>query len=690
MNFQIFKKAVATQFEHMKKHPLFRVKVEKDALWDTYINSFPQGSNPIYRERTEHDCNYCKQFIRAIGNVVAVIDNKVVSVWDVSLTKEPAYQVVANAMQNLVESAEIGDIFFHYDAEAGRDKSFEELESGQKTWGHFHVNLPREYVKDEDDIASALSGPRAIHDVMLRGLRELTVESMETVLDLIAQNSLYRGEEKKRSVETFLKLKKEFAKLSTVTEQDIFVWKRVGTVHESVAKIRNDVVGTMLIALSGEPERTVNGESIPAVAPLDLEVAVKKFEDKMSGTNYKRTTALFTPKMKEAAKKQVAEMGLTTALQRRHAVKSDLNINDILFADHAARKAIAGDAFDELGATASVVPKLDKIEEVSIERFLKEILPRVTSLEAYFENRHASNLVSLLTAEDPTAGQLFRWPNHFNWIYNGNVADSIAERVKAQGGTIDATMRVSLAWTNSDDLDIHVIEPDGHEISFSNKGHRSRNTGMLDVDMNAYGPHSDTEPVENVVWSKPMDGKYQVIVHNYNKRTNDRPGYTLQVVDASGMCEFQSTSSPKSGAAKTALVLTVKNGCIAKIEAAEGIAGGNSKAQEAWGLTTQNFQRVNVVTLSPNHWGDQRGVGNKHYFFMLEGCVNDDQPRGFLNEHLREELNVHRKVFEALGSMLKVESSPEQLSGLGFSSTQRNSLICRVKGSFTRTIKVVF
>jgi hypothetical protein len=40
--------------------------------------------------------------------------------------------------------------------------------------------------------------------------------------------------------------------------------------------------------------------------------------------------------------------------------------------------------------------------------------------------------------------------------------------------------------------------------------------------------------------------------------------------------------------------------------------------------------------------------------------------------------------------MKAAASGDEQLSGLGFSSTQKNTLLCRVKGSFTRTIKIMF
>ena len=89
---------------------------------------------------------------------------------------------------------------------------------------------------------------------------------------------------------------------------------------------------------------------------------------------------------------------------------------------------------------------------------------------------------------------------------------------------------------------------------------------------------------------------------------------------------------------------------------------------------------------SPNHW-DNQGVGNRHYMFMLAGCENPDQPNGFFNEYLRQDFMEHKRVFEALGGKMKVERSDYQLSGLGFSSTKRNSIICKVDGKF---VKVIF
>lgn len=94
-----------------------------------------------------------------------------------------------------------------------------------------------------------------------------------------------------------------------------------------------------------------------------------------------------------------------------------------------------------------------------------------------------------------------------------------------------------------------------------------------------------------------------------------------------------------------------------------------------------------MVMNSPNHW-DGHGVGNKHVFFILEGCRQEGSARGFFNEFLLESLTPHRKVFEVLGSKMRVAPAERQLSGVGF--TYKQEVLCRVTGSFTRTIKIGF
>jgi len=667
MDFKHIKVAVAAQFATMAKYPMFRTTVSKDAMWERYLSSFPAGTNPIYKTNTEHDCNCCKGFIRAVGDVVAIIDGKVVSIWD-ALCEDANYQAVCDKLAALVKSHPIENSFLHYEAKAGTDKTLVDTLDGVHTWPHFFVNIPSQFVLPGADIATELSKRRANYDVMLRGLQEITNEAINTVLDLISQNALYRGEEHKAAVTNFADMKVKFSALKHEHQYN-FVWANL----TPKGMIRNTVIGTLLVDLS---------------EGVDLEKAVKAFEDKVAPANYKRPTALVTKAMIEKAKEAINELGLGSALERRYATIEDITVNNILFANRNAKKKLNADVFDDLAAKVAVKEKsLDKVEDVGIETFIRDILPRAESIELLFENRHAGNLMSLVAPADPTAKPLFKWGNRFSWEYNGGVADSIKERVKAAGGNVTGDLCCRLAWDYTDDLDFHMIEPGGGHIYYGNRSMKSSCGGKLDVDANG-GSGMMAKPVENIFYAdaKTMrEGVYALQVNNYSRRS-EGVGFEVEI-------EFggQKLNIVYDKVLRTKDTIGVANILYSKargIEIIESLPSTQSSKQ-MWGITTQTFQPVNVMMMSPNHW-DGEETGNRHYFFMLEACRNEGQARGFYNEFLKEELTPHRKTLELVGSKMRTDESDRQLSGLGFSSTQRNSVRCRVKGSFSRIINLVF
>jgi hypothetical protein len=663
LNFQVLQAAVAKQFKQMSASRLFVVNLDKDELWATYLGSFPAGSNPIYKKRTEHDCGCCRHFVKALGGVVTISNGEIRTLWDFKV--DGAYQEVADAMAEFVRRHAIDNVFLHYERLVGTANSRQLMEDKSvKTWDHFYVNLPDSAVVEKDQLGTKLGEYRSTFDVMKRGLVEITGDAIDTVLDLISQNSLYRGEEHKAAVVEFKSLWDRFNK---APNRHPFIWENLNP----AARIRNTVIGTLLVDLS-------EGK--------DLEAAVKGFESKVAPTNYKRPTALVTKAMVAKAQETVTELGLTTALERRYATLDDITVNNILFADRATKKAL--NVFDELSAGAAVdVKKLGKVEEVSIADFITKILPTAQSVEALFENRHAGNMVSLVAPVDPTAKPLFKWPNGFSWSYVGDLADSIKERVKQAGGNVTGDFRASLAWFNGDDLDLHLKEPNGFEIFFRNKMD-PRTQGNLDVDMNAGGPHSRT-PVENITVARRarmVEGEYTLFVNQWCQRESKDIGFDIEM-------EFDGTVY---GFAWPNAVATGKNVAVCKFKYThkEGLTileslPSKQTSKTVWGLPTQTFQKVRVVMLSPNHW-DEREVGNRHFFFMLEGCLNDGTARGFFNEFLSESLTPHRKVLEMVGARMKTEESDRQLSGIGLSSTRRDHLLCRVSGSFSRVVKVLF
>lgn len=669
MAFINFKQAVAKQFSRMNKHNLFVTQVEKDDLWATYLASFPEGTNPIYRERTEHDCSCCRQFIRAVGNVVAIIDGKIETIWD-TLDVGPVYQPVANALSTLVKSKPIDNFFLTTERTAGQDKNFEQMVDRVQTWEHFFVNIPSQFVMRGEQIGPKLSDLRATHDVFLRGLQEISPDAVDTVLELIGQNSLYRGEEHRRTLNEFAKLQSQF---KTTDDQELFVWSRIASVSPAISRVRNTSIGTLLQDLS---------------SGVDLEDAVKKFEAMVAPANYKRPTALVSKAMVEKARAKIEELGLTSALERRYAKLSDISINNVLFADRSARKAMGADVFDNIasGIRDKAPRESTKIEDVPVDRFMSEILPKATSLEVLFENSHASNLVSLIAPVDPTAGSLFKWNNNFSWSYNGDMADSIKERVKAAGGNVTGELCCRLAWEYADDLDFHMYEPHSSRICFSNRGRLSTNGGMLDVDANGMDGIKK-HPVENIFYDRLASmkgGTYTLMVNNFNRRS-DGTGFEVEIDIKGVVHHFVYDKVVRSGETiEVAKLKKTKDG----IEVIPSLPSTQASKQ-IWNVSTQTYRRVSAVMLSPNYW-DEQGVGNKHYFFMLDDCQNDGKARGFFNEFLKPEFNEHRKVFEIVGSKMKTAESTDQMSGLGFSSTQRNNLLVRVQGAFTRVINVIF
>lgn len=669
MNFITFKQAVQKQFQSMQATGLFTVDVGDIDLNQIYLQAFPQGSNPIFRERTEHDCSCCKQFIRKMGNVVTIVDNKIISLWDISIPSEPAYQAVADALSTLVKTKFIDNKFMHYENHVGTDKNFEQTVSGANTWEHFYVNLPSKFVFRKDRIGTLQGESKAAYDVTLRGLKEITVDAIDTVLELISQNSLYRGEEHKAAVVAFKKTKAEFDKAEN---KELFVWQYVeGSAH--AGRIRNTVIGSLLTDLS-------DGE--------DLEKAVKSFEQKVAPANYKRPTALVTQKMIDAAKETIEALGYTSALERRYATLDDISINNVLFANRTVKKQLTGSILDDLKPTAKTKQKeMSGVEEISIDKFLKDVLPTVTSVELMLENSHKNNFVSLIAPVDVTAPNMFKWGNKFSWSYTGDFTDSIKERVKAAGGNVTGDLCCRLAWDYTDDLDFHMHEPTGYHLNFSNRHNTSTNGGRLDVDANG-GSGMMAEPVENIFYANRntmRNGTYSLSVNNYNRRSGDGVGFDVQIEFDGDIHQFRYDKVVKTRETVEVAKIEVLNGVFTL----ESDLTRSTTTKTIWGIDTNKFVPVKSIMLSPNFW-DEEAVGNKHYFFMLEGCKNEDVARGFYNEFLSAELDKHRKVLEMVGSKLKTSTDDAQLSGVGFSSTQKNSVICRVSGSFTRVLKIVF
>lgn len=143
-NFPVFSKAVNLRLQQLTaQHDEF-YKVNCPEIFNHYLAAFPTGTNPIFRERTEHDCQCCKQFIRNLGLLVVIEDGALQTVWG-KLGDLPApYGTVAAAMDELVKSSPILSVFRTNENKFGVEKNFDS--KSDIVWHHFYGDTPRRCV----------------------------------------------------------------------------------------------------------------------------------------------------------------------------------------------------------------------------------------------------------------------------------------------------------------------------------------------------------------------------------------------------------------------------------------------------------------------------------------------------------------------------------------------------------------
>lgn len=673
LNYKPFSEAVNNRFKALQAQgaKFFKSDLSGDDLFNVYLETFPVEVNKVFRERRHYDSAFDKSYIRRLGNLIAITpDFKRHTLWEVEV--EGYFQDVVNAMHKALMDKPIKGAFLTKERVAGSKSNVDSL-NPDITWNHLYSEIPSSLYHNKPDIQEVLGHLNTSISMFKRAVVELSVDSVETVKELIDSNSLYRGQEHSASINAFLTVMKQTLAAEDMEAAIYFI----ASTNPGVVRFRNTAIGTLVTDIS-------NG--------VDLNKAVASFEHIVAPANYKRSSAVVTPSMIADAKATLEAEGLLDSLDRRHATKTDLPLDSIIFRSNPTPVAL--DVFDTLKSEASSrVNKrtLARIEEIGIEDFLTKVLPTTTEVEVLMESKLKPNLMSLLTASVPSAPSLFSWGNHFSWAYNGDVTDSIKERVKEAGGNVDAYFRVSLAWFNGDDLDLSIILPNGTDIYYRNK---RQSNFELDLDMNGLDKHCDVAPVENIFCKERghlQDGTYTVKLHNFSVRSNKNVGFTLQV-ECDGQVTNYSYKDHYTRGKSPILSIVVKDGAIVEVKPSLlGLeeASSDITSQEVWGINTNTFIPVSYITLSPNFWND--ATGNKHFFFLMDGCKNPDETRGFYNEYLKPELTKHRKVLEILGSKTKVASgADDQLCGLGFSSTQSNTLIVRVKGKSQRTFSIKF
>ena len=649
--------------ENMAPRKLFVVDIDWEFLWNMYLDGFPKELNPIFRERREMDCSACLSFFKRMANVVAIDeDNGEYVTLFAGETQEE--KEIFKQLDEAVKSAKIKDIFISDTKRVGLESNPEMMEDGNvHTWYHFYADVPERCIGNSSQKAEY----RDNRIILENSTEQISEEAVDTVLELIASNSLYRGDQWEDVLKIFKRYLKEYEE--NELDENVFYWIKSIELGSVIVRIKNHSIGVLL-------------KDITLEVPLDE--AVTKYERIVAPTNYQRPKPIFTKRMLEDAQEKINELGFGESIYRRYANMSDLSINDVLFANRDYTNEIQNNQnfFDKLrNLTVNKARNFDKVQEISLQDFVKNILPTAVEVELYLSYDLSNNFMSLIGPENKDAPTMFKWDNPFSWAYKNNIADSLMkERVKAMGGDVDVDLRFTIQWNDNEwdknDLDAHCTTPEGEEIYYKHMK-SSKTGGWLDIDI--INPEENVPAIENIQFKEKdqmIPGDYLFRVHQYTYRGGN-DGFKAEIEFDGRVFNFNYPMRLVQDEYVDVAKVTLDSDGNFTLKS---FLDEQVSSTKEWNLQYNSFIPVSLICYSPNYWGDN-AVGNKHIFFILKDCLNDGRPNPWFNEYLIIELRDHRKVTEALASIAKVEKTDEQLSGIGFSFTQKNRVTLKVKSA---------
>lgn len=670
MNFRKMRNKMQDFFDsQMANKPLFKIDCDTDEMWQLYLDTLPQIKS---KTNLWHDCTACRRWFRKVANLVAVTsDCEIITLW--SGETIPEYQeVFLKLNEYLLSHKQIKEAFFSSTHDIGIQTSFVEDDDGDVSrHDHFYLVLPNRVVRDGVKVGQEKDKIATNRQVFEDSLNTISMSAIDTVLELIDDGNLYRGNEWHNNLKKFKGLKSQ---IINVPMEDLnnWYWVKSTEVGSIISKIKNRSIGVLLIDLT---------------KGMDLEAAFRRYETVVAPENYQRPKEIFTKQMIEDAKETITELGYSESLKRRYATMEDLSINDVIFVDRSVSSNLqdSDDFFDILENEAVNEPvKFDYIQAISLDEFIETVIPNATEIQLYTETSLMNNFVSLIAPVDKDAPSMFKWDNGFSWAYRNNVADSMKQQVKAMGGDVDVDLRFSIRWNNFEeydrsDLDAHCTEPgsanEHTEIYYSNKVSRLGTDGYLDVDI--IDPKRNVPAVENIRYKdkdKMRHGTYLFRVHQFTARSGNS-GFEAEI-EFDGKIYYFSYLHPVR-----------QNEFIDVAEVTYNVDGSfelnpildtTTSNIETWNVKMNEFVPVNLICYSPNYWGFN-AAGNMHVFFMLKDCISNDTPNAWFNEFLSYDLiEGHKRVMEALGRVAKVEPSDNQLSGIGLATTQAKEVTFKV------------
>lgn len=367
-------------------------------LYDIFLNNLP------YEARQHYNCNTCRNFVERYGNLVTISKHGIKHpvMWTFTTTACPFFTNAIIALYDTVRAAKVTGVFIPDQHKLGVPRTGE--------WTHMAVTVPKRMVnKSKIHTAEQVMAEKKEDFKMLtNAINKYKLATIETAVNLLRSNSLYRSEKHLGIAEWFLKVKNDLKYCDPDNINKI--WKYVAKAPAGFCHISSSMIGTLLDDIE---------------EGYDYETVKARFDEKMNPLKYQRPKVAPSFGNVKRAEEIIAKLGLASSLKRRFARLEDLNLiwkPTLLHTNDISTGVFAGIRTKETNVnyTRQLTPRT---VTMTWEKFQRTVLPMAKKIELLI-TASRNSYAAITTAEDLSAPPIIQWDsedtrNPLGWyLYN--------------------------------------------------------------------------------------------------------------------------------------------------------------------------------------------------------------------------------------------------------------------------------
>lgn len=380
--------------------PVFTTNIDSDKLWNKYIGS--------YTEQQYHNCFACRHFLNRYAGLVVIDNDGTVrsALWseeDVS-ANDPELLRSVSRMRKMVEDAKVTGVFYNEEAVLGQDTA--------GGWRHLHLfnpNIFKPFSRDSKGQNRKPSQEAAERQVDFtntwRALREFSPTVVQSAINVLEANALYRGEKVLGRAKWLADLHNSLSWATTEEQRKNIVWLAVVAAPPGFARPRSSMIGTLLEDIA---------------AGMSLKDIKARFDDKMDPSKYGRSQTAPTEQQVEIAEAAVEALGIAPAFERRYVDEFDvLESGSVLWqpatvvVEQPRRAGKKSGVFSDLAPAKDGTPGMElPAKTITWEKFARDVLPGAARIQ--YRVPITGRFGALTTAADQKAPPILQWDDPDN------------------------------------------------------------------------------------------------------------------------------------------------------------------------------------------------------------------------------------------------------------------------------------